>query len=109
MAVATIFMDRLEALRSQLDFPFIVSSGFRAASHDKSIGGAGVHPTGRAVDLAIYGEWAFRVIALAGEAGFTGIGAKQHGPRQRRFIHLDDLPEDDPLHPRPWVWTYKGD
>lgn len=98
------FMDRLQDLRNALGFPFIVSSAYRTPEYDRSIGGAGVHPLGRAVDLRVYGTRAFEIVTRAKAYGFTGIGVAQKGPRASRFIHLDDLPNGD--HPRPWVWTY---
>ena len=36
--------------------------------------------------------------------GMTGIGIKQHGPHNKRFIHLDNL--DNSTHPRPTIWSY---
>lgn len=98
------FMDRLQDLRNALGFPFIINSAYRTPEYDRSIGGAGVHPMGRAVDLRVYGHRAFEIVTRAKAYGFTGIGVSQKGPRVSRFIHLDDLPNGD--HPRPWVWTY---
>lgn len=109
------FMDRLQDLRNALGFPFIVSSAYRTPEYDRSVGGAGVHPMGRAVDIRVYGSRAFLIVARAKFFGFTGVGMAQKGPRGNRFIHLDDLPPCDPDdpdfdpetdHPRPWVWTY---
>ena len=100
------FMDSLQALRVACGFPFPVTSGFRAEEYDDSIGGAGVHPTGKAVDLQIYGHRVFEVVKLAAKFGFTGIGLSQKGDYSRRFIHLDTLPVGGSGHPRPWIWTY---
>lgn len=100
------FMDRLQALRTAFKAPLKVNSGYRSPGHDRAVGGAGTHPTGRAVDLAVFGEDALRLIELAREEGFTGIGVKQHGPIETRFVHLDDLQNTETRGPRPWLWTY---
>lgn len=99
-----VFMNRLQLVRSSVAFGFPVTSGFRCDEYDKSIGGKGVHPTGKAVDLHLYGEQAFAVQSIIERFGIYRIGLKQHGSRQNRFIHLDCV--DDPDHPSPWVWTY---
>lgn len=100
-----VFMDRLQALREAVG-PLTVTSGYRSEEHDTAIGGAGVHPTGRAVDLLCHGRQTFRLLGLAGEYGFTGIGVSQAGKFGSRFLHLDDLGADETKGPRPWVWSY---
>ena len=57
------------------------------------------------MDIRVYGTWAFKLLSLVANYGMTGIGAKQHGPYNERFVHLDDLPEA-PGRPRSWPWTY---
>jgi uncharacterized protein YcbK (DUF882 family) len=96
------FMERLQKIRSLHRVPIIITSGFRCAAYDKSIRGAGVHPTGHAADIAVYGSLAHKLVRLALNLGMTGKGEKQHGPHAERFIHLDDLQHGL----RPWVWTY---
>jgi len=104
----TVFLKKLDALRHELGFPFHVTSGYRCPAHNEfvsSTGPGGPHTTGRAVDLSLFGINAYRVIEAAARHGMTGIGLKQHGKMNTRFIHLDDLDKD----PRPNVWTYKRD
>ncbi|MFQ5509929.1 MAG: D-Ala-D-Ala carboxypeptidase family metallohydrolase [Leptospirillia bacterium] len=98
------FMDRLERLRAAFAHPMPVTSGYRCPAHDATIGGAGVHPTGRAVDVALSGADLYRLLALALSMGFTGIGIHQRGPMEQRFIHLDDM--EDGHTPRPRIWSY---
>lgn len=104
------FMDRLQSLRSSLGFPFIITSGFRTPAYNMVVCAMGTddgpHTTGRAVDIAIYGERFLELTTDAFYRGFTGFGIKQHGPYGDRFIHLDDL-SDAPGRPRPWPWSYK--
>jgi uncharacterized protein YcbK (DUF882 family) len=96
------FMQKIEKLREEADFPFIVTSAYRCTEHPleavKSTVGA--HTTGRAIDIAVRGRQAHRLLKLALKAGFTGIGVQQKG--NSRFLHLDDMTEGN----RPWVWSY---
>ncbi len=95
------FMARLQRVRDAYCRPIVVTSGFRCLEHDRSVGGAGVHPKGRAADIAVSGRDCFALVDLAISKGMTGIGLKQHGPHGGRFMHLDDLGS-----PRPRIWTY---
>lgn len=100
------FIDRLDTLRSILGFPLIVSSGYRCPSHNEEVsttGKTGPHTTGRAVDFAVHGEEAYKLLAEANKFLFSGIGVNQKSAYKNRFIHLDDLPVGEF---RPRVWTY---
>lgn len=99
------FLAKLNAIRHECGFPFVVSSGYRAPEHPieaaKSLPGA--HSTGRAVDIAVRGDRALQVIEVALKHGMTGIGVNQKG--DSRFIHLDDL-DGDSHFMRPTIWSY---
>ena len=99
------FMEKIEALRESLGFPFIVTSAYRCPKHPieapKKLSGA--HSTGQAIDLAVQGENAYRLLNGALRAGFTGIGVNQKG--DSRFIHLDNI-KNSKGRPRPWIWSY---
>lgn len=99
------FMSKIESLREELGFPFIVTSGYRCEQHpiEARKTSSGAHTTGRALDISVSGERAFRLLSGALSAGFTGIGVNQKG--SSRFIHLDDI-ENSITKPRPWVWSY---
>ena len=100
------FMLRLERLRMVFGKPLIVTSGYRSPAYNAKVSGTGQdgpHTTGRAVDVSIRGADALKLIDLALECGFTGIGVKQSG--DGRFLHLDDLPAA-PGRPRPTIWSY---
>lgn len=103
------FLKKLDDARSRFDFPFFITSGYRCPEYNERIsttGRTGPHTTGRAVDIQLFGKNAFRVIQQCSLGGwFTGIGLHQRGPHAKRFIHLDDLTEDD-NRARPTVWTY---
>ena len=102
------FMDRLQRLRDSYGKPMRVTSAYRSPIDNVKVsttGATGPHTTGRAVDFQIPLEDVLEVIYIAKTVGFTGVGLKQHGSHNKRFIHLDDLP-DAPGQPRPRVWTY---
>ena len=97
------FMLKLVNLRKAYGKPMTVTSAYRSPEYNSNIGGAkgSAHVQGKAVDIAIqYGE-AYKVLALALEMGFTGIGVSQKG--RGRFLHIDTL--DDP-DKRPTIWSY---
>jgi uncharacterized protein YcbK (DUF882 family) len=101
------FRAKCERLRERYGKPLIVTSGARCPEHNAKVSGTGrTGPhTKRAIDFAVRGTDALRLIDLALEQGFTGIGVSQKGPHDERFIHLDDLP-NEPGQPRPWIWSY---
>ncbi len=101
-------MEKLIALREHLDFPFIITSAYRCPEYNQKVsttGPNGSHTTGRAIDIAVYGEQAYKLIRYAPQFKFNGIGVSQTGSHRSRFIHLDDLTRVDG-YPRPWVWGY---
>jgi len=102
------FMAQLEALRHDFNEPMIISSAYRSIGYNTTIGGAAHSPhlQGKAVDVVINGKAAYRLLKLALQYGFTGIGVAQRGPHERRFLHLDTMESSD-VHPRPWIWSYK--
>ena len=101
------FMQKLIALRKELNQPMIITSGYRHLAYNSVVGGSrnSPHLYGKAVDVACYGKRAYNIIKLGCKYGFTGIGVKQHGPHEKRFIHLDTMPDGE--NPRPFIWSYK--
>jgi len=97
------FMAKLDLLRTMQGSPLVISSGWRCPEHNNIVSETGLegpHTTGKAADILIAGEQAYRLIANA-IITFRGIGVKQKGDYQARFIHLDTL-EDN----RPRIWSY---
>ena len=107
------FMDSLQRLRTQCEFAFKVSSGFRSMQHPiekaKALAGRpkGTHCQGLAVDIAVSGALAHRLLlyALQPDSGFHGFGIAQRGDHDLRFIHLDGVIDKEGF-PRPTVWSY---
>ena len=98
------FMNALYRLRSELDSPMVITSGYRSPEHsvEASKPKRGEHTYGMACDVACYGELAFRIVSLAPKFGFNRIGIKQRGDFSKRFIHLGMSKE----FPNPTVWSY---
>ena len=98
-------IDKLQLLRNELGFPFIISSGYRCEEHPieakKNV--PGTHAQGIAADIKVRGDKALQIVSKAKEFGFTGIGVNQKG--SGRFIHLD-ISEGSENRPRPHIWSY---
>jgi uncharacterized protein YcbK (DUF882 family) len=103
------FMEKLVALREKLNQPMTISSGYRSQAHNITINGSknSAHLYGKAVDVVCNGKKAYNIVRLALEMGFTGIGVKQHGIHEKRFIHIDTMSLQGVTSPRPWIWSYK--
>jgi uncharacterized protein YcbK (DUF882 family) len=101
------FLRKLEVARERAGFQFVITSGYRCPLYNQVVsatGENGPHTTGRAADVSAFGERAFNLVAMVPDL-FTGIGLKQHGKHEARFIHLDDLEKKD-NRARPTIWTY---
>lgn len=93
----------LNLIRGTAGVPMVISSGFRCKAYDLSIGGAGVHPTGKAADVLCSGVAAHKILSAALAHGARGVGVMQKGKdHSKRFLHLD-LTEGKT---RPWIWSY---
>lgn len=99
------FMDRLQQLRNAYNKPMKITSGYRCPKHpiEAAKPKPGAHSTGMAADVGIQGSEAHRLLQLALELGFTGVGVQQKGTG--RFLHLDTI-SNQPDSPRPTVWSY---
>lgn len=97
------FMWLIDNLREDCGFPFIVSSAYRCPEYNaqvSSTGGAGPHTTGKAIDVKVYHKHAHKLLKLATQYGFKGIGVSQKGDYKTRFIHIDNARDDFA------VWSY---
>jgi zinc D-Ala-D-Ala carboxypeptidase len=102
------FMIWLDGLRRDLRRPMVVTSGYRCPEYNAKVSSTGLdgpHTKGKAADIGMSGAAAFFLVSLAMQRGVQGVGVKQHGPHERRFIHLDTLHHDE-AGTRPWVWSY---
>ena len=102
------FLRELERLRTMFGKPMLVTSGYRCPEYNDTVSSTGMggpHTVG-AVDVVIAGGRAFELVGMAINLGWRGIGVKQHGPWNNRFIHLDRLNSLTEVRPRPRVWSY---
>lgn len=83
-------MDKLQALRTALGKPLLITSAYRSAAHNKRVKGAtnSQHRLGKAFDVVMTNQdpWEFEKAARA--VGFTGFG---HYPKSN-FMHIDTGP-----------------
>jgi zinc D-Ala-D-Ala carboxypeptidase len=96
-------MDKLQALRVKYGKAMRITSGYRCPQHpiEAKKSAPGAHALGIACDVGVEGAEAHKVLQLAFELGFTGIGVQQKGTG--RFIHLDVRAGQ---LPGPTVWSY---
>lgn len=107
MRIPQSSIDRLQRVRDRMGTPLRVNSADRCPDHNDAVsatGRDGPH-TKAAFDIGISGAAAYKLVGIAMQEGFTGIGVQQKGPHDKRFIHLDDLPNEDG-QPRPTFWSY---
>ena len=102
------FLDQLDELRDRYGQPIIITSGYRSPEYNNKVsstGLTGAHTTGKAVDIAVSRQDAYKLLQIVFDMGvFTGVGIQQKG--SGRFIHLDTLSANDPRIIRPTIWSY---
>ena len=78
-------LDKLQTLRSRINRPFVIVSGYRSPEHNRAVGGArnSFHMQGIAFDVSLRGLDKEEMFQKAEEAGFDGIG------KYNTFIHID--------------------
>ena len=98
------FMDKLQALRTEAGFPFIITSGYRDPSHpvEAKKNKPGEHTLGKAADIGISGQNADKLVELSFKHGFTRRGINQKG--SSRFIHLGTATPEDGFPQT--IWSY---
>lgn len=78
------FLDKLQALRSDIERPFHIFSGHRCALHNARIGGAPLSQHLKlAVDISLVSHDRHKLAARAKAHGFKGFGYYSY------FLHLD--------------------
>lgn len=105
------FLDLFELLRVAMARPLVITSGYRTPAHNQVVsttGANGPHTLARAADVRIYGRDAYRLVKVAIDLGFTGIGFEQQLDLTpaRRYVHLDNLTPADGFPMRPNIWSY---
>ena len=79
------FLDAIYWVRSQVDFPMIVTSGYRCKKHNKDVGGArySFHARGMAADFhMVDAKQRYELVEAAIAAGLSVIVYSN-------FVHLD--------------------
>lgn len=102
------FIDQVQAIRNAVG-PMNVSSWYRSPAYNDQVSSSGTdgpHTTGRAIDVKCSGAKAVKVMEVALALGMTGFGISQKGAHDKRFVHLDNLSDNETPGPRPWIWSY---
>lgn len=95
------FMDKVENMRLEAGFPFIVSSAYRCPQHNSEVKGSAsksAHTFGKGMDIVAKGFNAYMLIKLAYKYGMTGIGI------YKTHVHIDNCTADEIIS-RPCVWS----
>ena len=92
------------AIRKVCDWRVPITSADGHPTHPREARkeSTGAHSLGRAVDVAVRGEKALKLISVAQAHGITRIGVAQKGTS--RFIHIDNCTEEDGFPSA--VWSY---
>lgn len=80
----------LQKIRDHFGKTVTINSGYRCATHNKSIGGAtnSYHTKGQAADIAVDGVKPIEVARYAEELGILGIGLYETD-KDGHFVHVD--------------------
>lgn len=90
-------IDYLDDARDGAGVPFIITSGYRCPTYDKSLGGKGNHPDGTAVDIHCdNSKDRWLIIDNLRRCHFKRIGVS------KTFIHADM----NESHPQERLWVY---
>lgn len=83
-------MDKLQALRTALGRPMLITSAYRSPAHNRAVGGAknSYHMRGVAFDVRMENHDPHHFEAVARSVGFTGFG---YYPKSG-FMHIDTGP-----------------
>mgnify|MGYP003632289979 CR=1 FL=1 len=95
--MSTEFLNMLDILREEANFPFVITSGYRSPNHsiEAKKAKAGTHAQGIAADIRVNsGAERMVIIKAALALGFTGIGVAE------TFVHLD-IRKTTPV-----IWIY---
>jgi len=99
------FMKKLQALRTEYGKPINISSAYRHPTHpiEKDKTKPGEHTLGKAIDVPISRQEAYKLLKLAIKHDFTRFGISQKG--NSRFLHLGTATEEDGFL-SPTIWSY---
>lgn len=95
------FVRTLDSVRENVNFPFVINSGYRTQEHNEKVGGVSdsAHTRGWAADIDIpHPESANRYTMLV---YFLRWGIRRIGIADS-YIHVDM----DPVKPSGVIWTY---
>ena len=100
-------MDVLQAIRTRVEFPIFLSSGYRCVKHpvEQEKETPGEHTFGMAVDILCHGIKALEIIEYAQYCHVKRIGIHQKGNANGRFVHIGIADRYNLNFPAA-IWTY---
>ncbi len=100
-------MDIMQGIRTDLDSPIFISSGYRCPQHpvEQEKDRPGEHTLGMAIDIICHGGRALKIIQFAQARGVRRIGVHQKGNPNGRFVHIGIADRHDLSFPVA-LWTY---
>lgn len=86
-----VLLEKLDMLRSAINAPIIVTSGYRCEIHNRNVGGvrSSTHVTGSGADIQCEQYGVDYMAEIAKRIGFDGIGKYPRKNPSDRFIHVD--------------------
>ncbi len=98
-AIDNLLIDKLQEVRTELNKPVSINSGFRCPTHNKIVGGkfTSSHLKGKAADIAILGSSHRNEVLRIFLTKFNRIGIGSN------FIHVDVDQDKSPNV----IWVYK--
>lgn len=101
------FMSSLQMLRSTINEPFIINSGYRHKTHPEEINKKtiGEHTLGKAADIKCNGHLLYSILKLAPQFGFHRIGIDKKSGHKFGYVHLGAATEEEGFTINT-VWTY---
>lgn len=98
-------LDTLQDIRTMLNKPMIITSGFRSIRHslERNKTHPGEHSLGLAADILVQGEDALNLVRVALANGIDRIGVNQKG--NSRYIHLGMADKFFDRFPK-FIWSY---
>ena len=102
--IDSTLVDYLQMIRSHFGKPLMITSGYRSAEYNASVGGTktSYHTRGMAADIQVTGVNPVIVGMYAQTIGVGGIGLYAY--TSGGFIHVDTRPQQ-----YRWITLYKGD
>lgn len=104
-----LFMQNLEILREQANFPFVITSAYRCPQHNNAVSTTGLegeHTKGMSVDIEVDAHQSYILLdKIFKQKFFNRIGIKRPSG-EKGFIHIGYEKKGNKF-PVEIIWTYR--